>query len=223
MLSAGELKAMRSAAVECAEAWAPITRDLTRCLDEIERLRGENWGILEGAQTWEQRAKDAEAKLAEAERTGNQALDHWAKQAFENLTRAEKAEAAAAVARAERDRACEACERMKLGVERHVYDEARAEAAALREALDDIAFWRCGCGATWASDKAKQALSQPGPGAALLERKRKLEALAEAAASWVHAAKSEPKCVEEAYSWGNECMDAADATVKALAALEEKP
>jgi hypothetical protein len=36
-----------------------------------------------------------------------------------------------------------------------------AERDRLREALEDIAFWRCGCGATWASDKASAALAQP--------------------------------------------------------------
>lgn len=49
--------------------------------------------------------------------------------------------------------------RAEVQIHKRLLADARAEVAALREALSDIAFWRCGCGATWASDKAKQALA----------------------------------------------------------------
>lgn len=78
-------------------------------------------------------------------------------------------------------------------------DEACAEAAALREALQFYAdgnhFWTDygydsergeEVSQTFISDegeKASEALSQPGPGAAFLDRMRKLEAVAEAALS----------------------------------------
>lgn len=57
--------------------------------------------------------------------------------------------------------------------------EARAEAAALREALITIrtVAEQVGLSQTWAIGFTKEALSQPGPGARYQERMRKLEAV----------------------------------------------
>lgn len=46
--------------------------------------------------------------------------------------------------------------------------------------------------------------------------------VAEAARHWIRVAETEPTNVDEAYQWGNACMDAAKETKEALAVLDAK-
>jgi hypothetical protein len=54
-----------------------------------------------------------------------------------------------------------------------------------------------------------------------LERELKAaRAVVEAARAWVKVAEGQPKSVDEAYDWGNHCMDAATAAKTAIAAYD---
>ena len=64
-------------------------------------------------------------------------------------------------------------------LQRHSIKQLSAQVAAYREAIAD-AIYHLEYGDTWTTEKLKNTLSQPDPGAEIMERMKKLEAVAEA-------------------------------------------
>ena len=113
-------------------------------------------------------------------------------------------------------------------------DQARTEAAVLRRSLQKVeqfCTWLCedskkfpqteaGDAARMERGDIRKAISQPGPGAALLDRVRKLEAVAEAARKVDHS-----MCYEQPNDYEGwyivDATDAVRALETALAALQE--